>query len=79
MYDGALLPPFVDTASPVLPQLVVLSATRATLFIFIAHAHVLAASRLRRIPRGEELRDIRNKVSLSPFVPAATNIEDRGH
>lgn len=74
IYIVALLPPFVDTGAPVVPQLVVLAAVAMTIDVAIGALYIFVGSWLARAMARPETRAWLNRVVGAIFLTIAVAI-----
>jgi homoserine/homoserine lactone efflux protein len=74
VYIVALLPPFVDSRSPVVPQLVILAVTAMVIDVAIGSAYILAGKGLSRAMSREATRTWLHRGVGTIFLLIATAI-----
>lgn len=74
LFFGAFFPAFVDVSEPVLPQLLVLSATFLVVVNTLDCGYVLLASHLRGLFKSKRGQKIRNRVAASFLGGTAAGI-----
>ena len=74
LFYAAFFPQFVDPVSPLMAQLVLLSATFLILATVLDGAYVLLAGRLRRLFRGHARARLRNRLTGSLLIGAGVGL-----
>lgn len=74
LFYAAFFPQFVDPASPLMPQLVLLSVTFLVLATVLDGGYVLLAGRLRRLFRGHAGARLRNRLTGSLLIGAGLGL-----
>lgn len=70
----AVLPSFIDSHLPVLPQLLILAATMVTVDVVVMHAYALLAASMQGVMRNASARRIQNRLFGGVLMAVGTGL-----